>query len=432
MALSKSSVLHYWDALFGPNALVGGDPVFARDSAGSLVDRARILRSVIRGVPRTEWVTLDSIRRPALLMESARTNILTYNRDISQWTLVGTAAATPGQPDARGSAAAYLLNAVAANDRVVRAVTFATTACCVSVILKKGTAAITDVELYNVTTATVLQRVKVEWSAAGVPTVSVTAGTGLAFSAVELTGGYYLIQFYAPNTVPANSWQIRIWIAGGSGSAAGTGTVYFDSAQIEEATTPSSMIDTTAASAARLIDNMYWKNPVEPQACALYVAWLDQLGLISGRSHFFVEIGQISVTTNNSILVYLDGSNIRSFHSRSGASAEASVAFTGLARGDFAEAVGVFPGAGTQRIIAARNKGTPVAGSIAALSHAAAWQQLRIALNGYGTAFSFANQYLAVKLVKLSDMTNVPGVASNADVLSELRNFVLSPTGDVL
>jgi hypothetical protein len=63
MALTRDSVLFYWDALHGVTPIVGGDPVFSRDSAGTMQDRQRALRSLVRNLPRHEWVTRAGARR---------------------------------------------------------------------------------------------------------------------------------------------------------------------------------------------------------------------------------------------------------------------------------------------------------------------------------------------------------------------------------
>jgi hypothetical protein len=78
MALSRSSALWYWTSRnpYSPAATVGGPVQFSRTGTATVVDQQGWAGDVPASTPRHEWVTVDGVRRAALLLEPARMNLV--------------------------------------------------------------------------------------------------------------------------------------------------------------------------------------------------------------------------------------------------------------------------------------------------------------------------------------------------------------------
>src|SRR5688500_16378616 len=91
MPLSRSSVLHYWSARYGPLPIIGGDPVHTRNSASSWADGQGIVQSAIVNTPAFDHATIGGERRPTLSLSRAVTNICLQSAACGvTWTVSGT------------------------------------------------------------------------------------------------------------------------------------------------------------------------------------------------------------------------------------------------------------------------------------------------------------------------------------------------------
>ncbi|MGH7459652.1 MAG: phage head spike fiber domain-containing protein [Longimicrobiales bacterium] len=431
--LSRSSVLHYWDAQFGPNPVVGGDPVFARDSAGALIDRPRILRSLIRGCPRSEWVTLGAqhgllkpFRIPSLLLEPARVNRLTFSRDLAQWTNTNVTLTT-GKNDARGTTGATLADATSSGGLRARTVTVVGDGTkAVSIILRRGGAALTEIEFFDSSAATVRHRVRATWSADGAPTLTSQAGAGTIFAAVELVDGFWLISFAVNGVVAANTNVMRLYPAG----TAATGSVTFDGAQVEDAVYPSSLLDTTAATAARAVDQFYWRNPFAAQAVAIFTEIL--IGNLLETSSRIWHIGHANGSAPYIHLGFDSGAVVTSAHNGTQLQAASRAVFA--VQGDRLRIVSVIHTDGAPRTIVQKNQdaaaqtigSAPSGGLITGYSDQRWWCN-SVSTNNVGRSL-----FRRAHAVKLADLTNAPGASNQDLVVTEMDNFLLNTVGEVI
>lgn len=430
MALTRSSVLHYWDALYGPNPIVGGDPVHTRDSARGLIDRARFVRTFIRNQYRTEWVTINGIRRPAMLLEPARTQRMTFSRDYTQWTN-SNVTVTAGQRDPEGGLNASLLEATGAGGQRFRTVTLVGDGTkAVGWMLRKGSGAVTSFGLWDATAVAWRHLIDVNWSAAGVSTVVTQVGAGLIFVSEELYDGFYLIAISADGAVAANTNQAILY----PGGTAGAASVYAFDVQIEDAVWPSRSMPSTSAVVTSAADLFYWKNPPAPQGMAIYLEMIYGVAPDAAEHRIF----QLSETDSDPRLVFYrhnvttDAFQLYLHNGTNAAFVTPSVA---PVRGDRLQFVCVLHSTGAIRLIWSKNGGAAASDAQAAPGGGlpAAWQGTpRLWLNSLGSAGISRNHYISLKALKLADFTNQPGVASDAAVLSEVDNFVLGPSGEVI
>lgn len=150
--------------------------------------------------------------------------------DMSLWSLANVSR-TAGQADPFGGTGAYLLNdtssgsgALASSPNVVITTASANNPTTVQLCLKAGTAAVTNVALYDATAATYRTSVLVTWSG-GVPSCTVATGSATLLTPMALVSGWYLIEFTTTDVASAtNNHQLVIFPAG-SASSTPTGTV---------------------------------------------------------------------------------------------------------------------------------------------------------------------------------------------------------------
>jgi hypothetical protein len=113
-----------WDFLANPTLPAG--VTFTRADAGSRFNSAGLLESVAANLARFTWNNL-TLKPEGLLLEGARTNLLLWNRDLTNAAWVKTnVTATKDQTGLDGAAnSATRLTATAANGTCLQAVTFA-------------------------------------------------------------------------------------------------------------------------------------------------------------------------------------------------------------------------------------------------------------------------------------------------------------------
>lgn len=415
--LTRDSVLHYWDAMYGIAPVVGGDASFTRDSAAWVRDRQGILRQLIRGFPRFGWGTLDGERRPLLELEPARTNIYPTSS-----ALVGSGAAIPtanagvapngtvtatrydGMDGAAGERIGFsLLNGQSISGRTFTGAVW---------LRGEGT---------NIGKTVGVQMKRVAGTTANTPLLTVT-----------LTDQW---QRVSPGSFTGLTDNTGITFTFQRGSANYAASVLAWGLQIEEAAYPTSDIPTAGASATRAVDQCSWGAPPPPQATVTYLRFVN--GIDSAA--WGVAAGVLSILGQSS------GSREIMYHN---AATRVSVALWNGSVGTTADAT--FPAAipvaadlemghvveadGSHRLIARADGGAPVVATAAAPTGGlpAIWGAQTMPLGAYpdGTSAS-AHNYATRAIVKRADLTADP-VADPAGVLDELRNLVLSPAGDLI
>lgn len=229
---------------------------FTRASTAYYVDRNGVLRSAASGVIRDAHF-IGGVRHT--LLEKAGANLVTAA--FSAWTNVSVAL-TESQSDPTGGTAATLLATTSGGGAIRRTVAFTADATkAVSVFLKPGTSAVTRFGVYSSDIADWRHLVEITWASLAIATV---VGSGTVFPLEALAGGWYRLSISVAGVIAANTNDLYIYPAGGSGE--GTCSAYF--AQAENALVPSSAM---GISGTRVVDALSFTYATVAQAMTVYV-----------------------------------------------------------------------------------------------------------------------------------------------------------------
>lgn len=260
---------------FGIRIVTSGDAIYvwgAQVEPGTALTAYLETTTVTVSAPRDSHF-IGGLRH--LLIEAARTNLITSSENFGAWTAIGTPVLTAGQADPFGGTAAYLFNdddgAVA--EGILLGLTFTGDGeKAAAWYIREGTSATVDFAIYDNTAATLRHRVRVTWTA-GVPVLTTVSGTGTLFAVVALANGWYRVMFSATGIVAANANRSYLWQIGTAASS--TGTVYIFGAQAENATFPSSYIPTAGATVTRNGETVQFAYTPLPQAATEYVKFIE-------------------------------------------------------------------------------------------------------------------------------------------------------------
>lgn len=422
MALTKSSVLHYWSSRYGLNPRVGGRPVFTRNSAGLFTTQEGEVDTAIVNTPRFDWATLNlpsglTERRKVLSLELASTNII--DLDLASWALTNVTPTT-GQADPAGGTLAQLLNSTGAGGACSRTITYTSGTKGFSLRLKAGSAANSLFGIYSNNLVDWRGAVGIAWSG-GVPTLSLLGGSATLFPVRALGGGWYEIQVAIPGVVGSDTNITRLYPGGGGG----TGSVYSYRPQVEALPFCTSVINGFGAS--RAADSCYWNFPPVPQAMMIYSRHVERADLsIDSRVWHIGASGD----SNPRLGLGWSGGNLRRIRWQNAAGTEVtSDPGETTSPGDTIELVVPIQSDGKVQIIQAKNGGAVSDGALsAALALPSAWGDTKLWLNGVGASAVGAGGFAELKVVKYADV-----VASTAQgIMDEVRAFELGPNGDVL
>jgi len=222
-----------------------------------------------------------------LLLEPQRTNLCIRSQEFDTWTQIDSAVTANSTVAPDGTTTADTINATSNGGRTTRGVTFTGDGeKCVSVWLRAGTAAVSQVALQDGTVPAQRHRVNVTWTA-GVPAVTTASGAGTIFPPESYGNGWYRIMFSATGVVAANSNSVAVV------AAVTTGTVLAWGAQAENAVVPSSYIPTEATTVTRNADSLYWDIPaLVPREMTVYVRSVNiQQSFSAGSIPLFIGNG---------------------------------------------------------------------------------------------------------------------------------------------
>jgi hypothetical protein len=422
MALSKTSVLHYWSSRYGLNPRIGGRPVYTRNSAATFSSQEGELDTAIVNTPRFDWATLNlpnglTERRKVLSLELARSNLV--SADINSWT-ASSETVTGGQADPAGGTSAFLLTATGVSGAVYRAIGYASSATKgASVRLKAGSSPISYFGIFDDSAVVWRHLVFVTWTN-GVPSLSTNIGAGTLFPVKALGGGWYEIEISATGVIFTNTNSLRIYAdAGGT-----TGSVYAFRPQTEDGVFPTSSIN--GFSTTRATDTLYWKYAPVPQASMFYLRFIERGTILLAGVGVF-QLGS-AASANPRILIDAQGTGYRLFHNNGSTAVSAPLAQI-PAVGDTVELLGILYADGHCELIGSVNGGAVASASDAtAAALAGAWSDTKLYANGAGTANTGAGGYAEVKVVKYADVA----AATAQGRMDELRALELGPNGDVL
>lgn len=418
MALTRSSVLHYWSARYGMNPRIGGRPAYARNSAAAFVSQEGEVDAAIVNTPRFDWETINlpnsqTERRKVLTLELARTNLNTLA--LGGWTVDG-ASITTGQSDPAWGTAAAKITYTGGNARIYSGASFGSNG--VKAILlgiAPGNAAASTLRLFDVTATVTRCQVTVTWTN-GVPSGVIVAGAGTIFPVRQLANGFYLFAFASNGVVSANVNRVEITPDNSS-----TGKfIYVYRPTFEDGPFATSFLDPATA---RATDICYWNFTPLPQALMLYVRFVEQGTVVLGSPLRLLSISS-SAGANPELSIAVS-SGFYSAYQNSMTSVLAAVPNIG----DTVELVMLVQSGGNVQIIQSLNGAGVSSGSLSGASALPpAWSDQKLWLNSEGTVSFGATRFADVRLVKYADVV----ASTTQGIMDELRGFELGPNGDVL
>jgi len=282
---------------------------FSRGTGATRVNASGFIEVVGNTTPRFDYDPVTLAPR-GLLIEEARTNLLTYSADWSNavWskTNVTVTAAATTSPD--GTTSAQRLAATAgASTNNVQAATVAATSATYSIYVKQGTGATTanSFALRNNTTATVLVLGTINYSTGA--WAYTTGSTGVTVT--NAGNGWWRIQITATSGITSgDSIQCYAGFVGGAQTAGDF--LYAWGAQLEAGAFATSYIPTVASTVSRSAD-------VATMTGTNFSSWYNQ-----AEGTFAVNYDQIAAastqvkalaiasdgTSNNRVYGYVSGS----------------------------------------------------------------------------------------------------------------------------
>jgi hypothetical protein len=263
---------------------------FTRASTATFVGSNGLIQSAAINAPRFDYDPVTLTPR-GLLIEEARTNLLTYSEqfDNAAWvksssTVTANAATAPD-----GTTTADTVTALSSTGFVSQSVVFTGDGDkSISVFVKAGTSSTSVVQLRDVTAAVTRGLVTLTW-AAGVLSGVATVGT---LQGIDSYGnGWYRVRLLATGVVAANTNQVRAQ----PDSAAGTGTLVLWGAQAENGAFATSYIPTVASTVARSAD-------VASMTGTNFSSWYNQ-----SEGTFVTSWTALGYTTTNMVFAVTNG-----------------------------------------------------------------------------------------------------------------------------
>jgi len=243
-----------------------GDFDFDRASTATRINAQGLIEEVASGENRLNYSLLDGevVGCPHLLLEPARTNLITYSEDFSQssWTKGNTTITSNSLISPNGSLNASTLTDNTANGihRLRDSVSLsASTDYNLSIFAKKGT--LSNIQLALINTANSHTASRVFDLENGILGESLTSGATLIDSKIiDYGNGWYRCKITAQFATTPNIYQVTLATQSSNNSTNvnqvtydgdGNGNVYLWGAMLEEGSYPTSYIKTTSAAVTR-------------------------------------------------------------------------------------------------------------------------------------------------------------------------------------
>jgi hypothetical protein len=326
---------------------------FSRTGNATYRDKLGVGKTAATGIPRISW----RANQPHLLLEAARTQLVTDPENFGVWTVGGTPILTSGQADPFGGTAAYLINddSAAVTESIYEPVTFTADAeKCISVFVKQGTSDDFMLGLYDNTAGAWRHEVTGTWSA-GVPSLATFVGAGTRFPVEPYANGWWRVAVSATGVIAAN--VNRFFLAPTRDTVGDTGTTFFYGANAWNAVFPTSYQGPTLGT--KNADSLTFVYNELPQAQAWYLKFVE-LGSYATAGTGYVGIGDAS--TSGSLYFSFGGGGAYAFTHRTAADVF-SAATLNPTEGDLVELLGLLYTDGSVQLLAAKNSGTVVTGT---------------------------------------------------------------------
>jgi hypothetical protein len=228
-----------------------------RASTATFIGSNGLIQTAASGVARYSYNPLNLSAAPALLLEEARTNLLTYSGAVAgtNWSLDTCTATLNNASAPDGTTTATLLNDASASEagyvnQVITVAVADTTTYTFSCYVKQGTAAKTGISFFALGGSPQNASgifTEIEW-ATGVVTTNANG------TATNVGNGWWRLTTVYTNTANTSLF-CRVYPAGRHPESTTTGTCYAWGAQLEAGTFPSSYIPTTTAQVTRAADS---------------------------------------------------------------------------------------------------------------------------------------------------------------------------------
>lgn len=431
--MNRSDVLFWWNARNGPLPRIGGDPVFERQGVAYERSSDLKLRAYVRNVIRPGYALVNGVYVPVLPLERANSNKLTFSNDFTagaSWIVGGTVTITAGQASPQPALGATKLSSPSPSNYIQKSFTTVGDGTkAVSIWLRKGTSSETGISLYD-TSFGHRRLVVVTWAADGSPIVTGAGGAGLIFPAERYIDGWWRIAFLADSVVAANPNTIVIYP-----SYSVTGDVHVFGAQVEDIDDVTSYVHTNGSVTSRTLELFYWTSPPSVQAMLVYVRWIKTRNDNSNTvADVVYRLGNDGSGAGGSyIQMYCASQYFATQHHNGTLGDITSAQPLATAYGDVVEGISILNANGTTRTIAAVNEVAPLdSGNGATPMAYVDWLVRKLSINGAHLNNNGAAKYQAMKIVKLSSLTNPVATAPAAAIMREVRELELSSQGDVV
>jgi hypothetical protein len=361
--------------------------VFARATPKAIVDqRGRLVR-----IPSGAILPSAGAGQPAVLLEPSSTNLCLRSEEFDAWGTVGSTTVTANAtaaPDGRVTADLITCSAAGpASAARTQAVAFTGDGeKGVSIYLKVGNGAPTNILLQDDTAGITRRNVRVTWTD-GVPSLTGVTGSGALYPVKALANGWYRVRISAASVVAANTNTLRLYVNNVSSGVTGD-SVYAWGAQVENAAMPSSYIKTEGTTVTRSADALHFDVPAlnPPRATSIYARFIEAGTRYSSvSSPRIVNISNSASADPRLILYGGSAGQIQAFHDNDVDASAVSVNTPAAARelGDVVEALATVSAAGAVSALA-RINGTESSGATSAApasGFAAAWSDSRVYVN---------------------------------------------------
>lgn len=341
------------------DAITGQVATFTRASIGTAIDGAGRVQPQAYAQPRYSCYNIDAdgTQKPCLLLEDTRTNVVLWNRDLTNaaWTKT-TMTAAKDQIGADGlvNSASSLL-ATAGNATALQAITLASSARYQSAYVKR---------------------------LVGTGTVQMTTDNGATWTAITLTTAWTRVTI--PTQTFANPTVGFRLVTNGD-------KIAVDFVQNENGTLPSSAIATTTVAVTRAADALSFAFGDVPKALTVYVKMID-LGSNA------LALGVVDVGGNGSSPRFVVGGAAAAYVAQHSATSTATDAVS-VALGDTAELRGVLNADGSTLVGVSKNAAAETTGIDATtLTLESAWNTANLYFNRYNSSTIGFAAFSAVRI----------------------------------
>lgn len=378
--------------------------VFARAGVARAVDSNGVLTVVAHSVPR--FSREGGLQ--ALLIETGSTNLCRESQqfDDANWgkaPSVTVAANVAIAPDGTLTADRLDHDGVGASHGAARLCVFTGDGeKSMSIYLKAGTAAFTEIAVHDSTAAITRHRARLTWATLAVTT---TLGSGTLYTLEALANGWYRLMASVPGVIAANSNSLFVYPVGTVPS--GAGNVYAWGAQVENVLVPTSYIPTTTATASRVYDRLYFPFRLSPRECTVYVRGFERMDPSrSGLSNNYalLHVGATLVDPNFYLFRELSSAAGYKFVHDNAATMESPAVGAAVTYGDTVELRGVLSSTGTALVGCSENGAIEeVSAASAATALGSAWSALTLEVGAFENSpstfqGSFAFTHICVAL----------------------------------